>query len=395
MDRDDERPIDLGSTDVLDFGGPDDERPPGGSRWFTVLIAVVVVVGIAFVVLNHHHKTTTTKTTRQTVPTPGTIPLGPLHGITSFAPVVTKGPPILGITAGYDIFARGANSVIRIEPATGRVTVTPVQSLLSTGAVSFVATSNWALVRPFDPVPAFFIQDGKEASLLDWASDADGGLVFPGPNSTHVWSETAGTEVTMELVGADGKPTGPSIAIPSTGGTNIFPDGTGYLVLTDVGGEILLARPGHNQLLASGGLLAIGTKQLLIQACPVELQCAVSLVDRATGVKHPLSGYHLPSNGTVGVISPDGGTAAVYSDNPNGVAEVHLVDLSNGVDQTVDAQIDPGASIAPVAWSPDGKWLFVADRSGRLKAINPVDGSVHIIDAKLPDVTQLTIRPAP
>ncbi len=48
-----------------------------------------------------------------------------------------------------------------------------------------------------------------------------------------------------------------------------------------------------------------------------------------------------------------------------------------------------------MAWSPDGRWLFVAGADGRLCPIDATTGQVHDLGVTLPPVTQVAVRPAP
>jgi hypothetical protein len=48
-----------------------------------------------------------------------------------------------------------------------------------------------------------------------------------------------------------------------------------------------------------------------------------------------------------------------------------------------------------LAWSPDSRWLFVADAGGHLLAVNQVSHRVESLGVPLPDLTQISIRQPP
>ena len=47
-----------------------------------------------------------------------------------------------------------------------------------------------------------------------------------------------------------------------------------------------------------------------------------------------------------------------------------------------------------MAWSPDGTWLFVAARGGRLLAVNARSRHVQGLGVPIPQVTQIAVRDA-
>lgn len=77
------------------------------------------------------------------------------------APVVRYvGHPLLGVTAGWELFGRGPDAVVRLQLAIGRITRTSVPSLASTGPVSVVVGSDRVIIRPLDVVPGYVVVDG-------------------------------------------------------------------------------------------------------------------------------------------------------------------------------------------------------------------------------------------
>jgi hypothetical protein len=75
---------------------------------------------------------------------------------------------------------------------------------------------------------------------------------------------------------------------------------------------------------------------------------------------------------------------------------VHLIDLRTGVTTDLDVPVSaPGgdASEQAMAWSPDGRWLFVAASGGQLVVVNQRTGRTESLGVSLPAVDQVAIRP--
>ncbi len=140
--------------------GPASLWPPAGvgssagriTRWWPLLLIVLIAVVVVAVVL-HPRAPLATPTpvppptasarsvvsrTAPTAPTsrPSMPPL-----LTDPAPVTPRttdlGRPVLNISAGWELFGRGPDSMVRIELAKGRITRTAVPGLGSSGPVSF------------------------------------------------------------------------------------------------------------------------------------------------------------------------------------------------------------------------------------------------------------------
>jgi hypothetical protein len=76
---------------------------------------------------------------------------GPARQGTGLPPasrITTVGHPLLGVTAGWELFARGPDDVLRIEPALGRIDETYVPSLETASPdVAFVVGPHSAVIR--------------------------------------------------------------------------------------------------------------------------------------------------------------------------------------------------------------------------------------------------------
>lgn len=164
------------------------------TRWWPLLLVGLVAVVVVAVVL--HPRTplaapkptpvplptaSTALTTARTAPSHRPAPLALLTDPPPTTPgTVDLGHPILGVTAGWDLFGRGMDSVVRIELAKGRLTRTAVPSLRSSGSVSFLAGPDRAIIRPLDFVPGFAVRDGHNAATSPerWTTAA---RCFPDP----------------------------------------------------------------------------------------------------------------------------------------------------------------------------------------------------------------------
>jgi hypothetical protein len=321
--------------------------------------------------------------------------------------VTILGHPLLGVRAGWELFGRGPGEVVRIQFARGRITRTAHPPLSSGGPVTFVTDAEGALVRPIDFVPGYLIPDGEPAREAPGALDA-GGPVFPGPDPRHLWVSSSTSDDRMVLVGVDGRRTGPSIAAPpqsSPVNTSLsaIPDQTGYLLFPGIGG-VYDVRPSGTSRVTTGTVLAVGPTRWLAAECNSHARCRPVVIDRSTGVRYPLNtrvplstrlNGAVPS--TVGVISPDGATAAVLLGSPQ--ARIEIIDLATGAAHTLPlridlSEVDMGWAWESMVWSPDSRWLFVA-ANGDLYAVNQRTGQItnlsHTLGPALPQLFQLSM----
>ena len=396
-----ERP-DAGELDVL--RGPQPLRQWRG--WWVVLAAAVIALIVVLA-------TRPGGRTRQAQPTGG-LPSparssGPRTALTSAGVTPTPTPavsvtevghPLLGITASWDLFARGASTVVRIEFARGRITRTVFPGVASSGAVSFLAAPHAAIVRPWDFVPGYLIPDGQPPRPLAGAL-ASGGDLLPGPASGQFWMQTGqgGATAPMALIGPGGRPIASArstrITIPSTMNSSPAPDGAGYPLLTGVGGSYDI-RPAALRRVTTGAVLAVGATRWLATECTRQARCALVVIDQASGARHALGGFVDDPANVSGVISPDGHTAALLLPDTAGAAPLlHLLDLNTGSDRRIAVRFNQNASAFPddpLIWSPDSRWLFAADSEGQLHAVNTRTGRAQSLRLPLPPVEQLAIR---
>ena len=324
--------------------------------------------------------------------------------------VTILGYPLLGVHARWELFGRGPGVVVRVQFADGRITRTAVPPLLSGGPVTFVTDAEGALVRPVDVVPGYLIPDGEPAREAPGALDA-GGPAFPGPDPRHLWVPGGASGDRMVLAGMDGRRAGPSIAAPPQGSPvstslEAIPDQAGYLLFPGTGG-VYDVRPGSTSRVTTGTVLAAGPTRWLTAECNSHARCQPVVTDRSTGARHPLStriplstGPNGAGQSAIGVISPDGATAAVLAGSPQ--ARIEVIDLVTGAAHALPLRIDSseagmGWAWESMAWSPDSRWLFIAN--GDLYAASQRAGQIinltRALGPALPQLFQLSTRNLP
>jgi hypothetical protein len=306
---------------------------------------------------------------------------------------------LLGVTARWELFGRGDDVVVRIQPALGRVTQTHLPYLQSTGPVAFLAVRDRVLIRPLDVAPGYEIRDGRPAGGLTGDLQA-GGLLFPGPDPDHVWMVVGDAgRVELVLVRADDSRREQTLPLPSDAAQySVIADGAGSVLLYGIGG-VYAIRPDGLHRITTGELLAAGPSGWLTVECDERYRCATVVQDRS-GHATALPGATLGSGNfggyiPPGVISPDGTRAAVFKRTQASAPVLDLLDLRSGARHRVNVDLGDGADGSAVTWSPDGRWLFVLDEAGRLRVVDPASGTVTELLPDLPHLVQLSIRPAP
>jgi hypothetical protein len=374
--------------DVIEFGGPGRDGRPR-RRWPGLLLLVLAAGLVGVLLLQNAHGGT--PSAAPTSPT-RTVVRPSLPSPHSSTPVVRDlGHRLLGIGEPWELFALTPYGVLRIQLAKGRITHTPVPPLMSTGPVSFVVGRDWTMVRPLDQVPGYLVPDGQPARRLTGVLD-EGGEVFPGPDAEHVWvpATAPGSRANLTLVDVDGRPANAAILVPVEMDGGIFPDATGYVVVTGPGGAYA-ARPDGLRRITAGAVLATGPTRWLVLECDERFRCGSVVVDRATGARRPLGTGTRSPDRLPGTISPNGDTAALVEEDGRGIA-VHLLDLDSGADRRVDTPINVGYADVTMVWSPDSRWLFVIGGTGTLVPIDRATGQVYDLGVDLPPVEQLAIR---
>jgi hypothetical protein len=367
----------FGPVDVLGFGGP--SRP--SLRWLSRLaLACVAVAAVVLVVARSggHHR-----------PPPPPPP----------PPVTVSdvGHSILGIRAGWDLFALQQRALVSVQFASGRITRTTLPPPEGDGIVSVIPDPAAVLIRPLDNVPGYLVPDGQAARQLTGFL-ARGALLLPGPSPAEVWD--IGATGPISLVGVNGR----QQVVHLTARPTQFPpqsamaDGRGNVLILDNSGELYDAGPG---LLRPVGALvvAVGPRNWLGQSCGQGVGCHDVVINAATGASRvlpgsPLAVINLPWPEQAGAVSPDGSTAAIIAQARDDAAVLDLVNLGSGAVTRVAVPVTAVASSQMIAWSPDSRWLFVVTAGGTLAAVNARTGQVHQLGLSLSGLSQIVIRPA-
>ena len=327
--------------------------------------------------------------------------------------VTLVGHRLLGVTAGWELFARGPDELLRIQLAQGKITQTYVPPLETASPdVAFVIGAHEAVIRPSDLVPGYVVPDGGQARPLTGVL-SDGGPLVPGPvGSQAAWVASGSpTSPGLSLITLTGHRSGPSIRFQS-GGPQVpataISDGRGDVLVTDNNDFVVYdSGPGWDRSVP-GTVIAIGPTEWLVDACdPLGLHCRDEVVGASSGSRRALPGappagpYYYFDWPPTGVISPDGSTAALAESGRNERLTVHLVDLRTGATRDLnvpvgmsggDLNVGGNANENSMVWSPDGRWLFVAATGGKLVVVDTRTGRVEGLGVRLPAVDQVAIR---
>jgi hypothetical protein len=380
-----------GLGEIVEFG----RRPPRRRWGLGVLACFAVAAVVTAVVRSAGHQP---RPAAELPPAPPPVQVTPVHH------------PLLGVTAGWELFARGPDDLLRIELAQGRIIRTYVPALETASPdVAFVIDPHAAVIRPFDTVAGYVVPDGGQARPLTGLL-ADGGPMVPGPaGSQAAWVNSGSpTAPALSLVTLGGRRSGPTIRF-QPGGPQVpataVSDGRGDVLVTDDQLETYDTGPGWDRLVP-GTVVAVGPASWLVDVCdPQYRHCRYEVVDTATGSQRAIPGsaptaFAYSSWPPTGVISPDGSTAAVAEDERSGQMTVHLVDLRTGAIRDLGLGLRAPGNFAPdgdvsaqaMAWSPDGRWLFVAAADGKLVVVNARTGHAESLGVSLPAVEQVAIR---
>jgi hypothetical protein len=160
-------------------------------------------------------------------------------------------------------------------------------------------------------------------------------------------------------------------------------------------GGVYDARPDGIRRVTTGALVAVGRTRWLTMECDDQDRCSSVVIDRASGARHVLGGTPSFVNAGIGVISPDGSTAAFLSVNPaDGAPILRLLDLASGVDRALPRSITAGQAFSDggLGWSPDSRWLFVARPNGHILAVDARTSHVQDLGTGLTQISLLAIR---
>ncbi|MEO7261930.1 MAG: hypothetical protein ABI047_11855 [Jatrophihabitantaceae bacterium] len=302
------------------------------------------------------------------------------------------GRPLLGATTGWELVGYGNNVLVRVEPAAGRIIRTAVPNVLSSGPLYLLAGEDRVIIRPLDHVPGYLVPDGKQARELVTLNQD--GPVFAGPAPNQMWIRPSDDhQPVMALATLDGRRLAGFIQIPpESSAFEATADGAGYLLFSGIGG-VYNARPDGLRRISTGSLLAVGPTGWLVTECDDRHRCQTVLISRADGSRRTVNAP-IAARGPLGVISPDGATAAMTTSSPNGAIGMYLLDLATGSRRTINVSVNQQSYDAGIAFSPDGDWLFAVTVDRTLAVINLKAAAVEALDVPLPPLSQLLVRPA-
>jgi hypothetical protein len=315
--------------------------------------------------------------------------------------VTLTGRRLLGVRGSWELFAHGPRDLVAIDLARGQITTTVLPAEV-TGApqVSFLVGPHEAIIQSgTGSEPGYVIPDGAPARPLAGRLGGVGPLL-PGPKSGEAWqySWSAGSPV-MTLVTLTGRPAGPAIALtpphhPAPGMPAA--DGQGGVLLLGSPDEVLDAWPDRRDQV-NGQVIAVGPTRWLLVSCRDAARCRNLVYDPRSGALRALPGPAVADAAYIwppdGVVSPDGAAAAVI-DTGTAPPTIRLINLVTGTDSPIFVPFPRDARSQSMAWSPDSRWLFLAD-NGRLLAVNAGTGRVTGLGLRLPEITQVAVRPGP
>jgi hypothetical protein len=359
-------------VEYVDFGSP---RRPGRRRLYWLLLACLLIAATVVAVRN-------SATTHRPSQLPVTI--------------TEVGHPLLGVRQPWELFGLGADSVVAIQLARGRVIRTALPPPEGSGPVSFIVGPRSAIVRPLDSVPGYLVPGSQPAQPLTGIL-ARAGLLLPGPRPGQEWDTASGGN-SLVLVGANGRPTRTRITLPMQGwpSESAMPDGRGYVLVASHSGNQYDAGP-HWLRSVTTLMSAVGPTRWLGMTCDSG-SCQNIVFNPATGSQRTLPGAPLPlltwpwPAAFPGSVAPDGLTAAVVVGGGNGRVALEQISLVSGAVRPIAVPVNENSSSQMMAWSPNSQWLFVLAATGKLLAVNIRTGKVQSLGIPLPRLSQLTIR---
>lgn len=384
----------LGSETPADRRHPGSrgERPKLWARWAPLVIVLVAAVAVVLVIDPGTDSGGAGKATSDGGA--GTSVTGE-PSAANRAPAVRVtdvGHPLFGISADWELFVGAPRSLLRLELAAGRITRTALPGLDADDTTRTVVGQGRVLVRTRDALSTFVVPDGEPAHRL--AKSGSAGLpFFPGPRPGTGWVPGGQSDrPALSLVGPGYGGRGESIAYPASGFTPLMGDQQGNVLFAGVGGTYV-GRPGGLDRVADGRLLAVGPTTLLTLECDDRGRCFDVVTDRDTGDARVLPKSPVHRVGVLGVISPDGSTAAIVRPAEQYRSTLWVIDLSTGDSRPIAPMRAPYDG-GKLVWSPDGEWLFAVSR-GELVAFESGAFQPRHLDASLSPVLHVALRPAP
>lgn len=411
MSRDDERDEEILDLGVVDADGPEGteqqgSRSAGLSRRGVLTVAGVAAVGAVGYLASRRSGTPSASSTPRPSASGASVPgaspsatgaspsgtTGSTPSPSQAGPVVTSRHPALpGAASDWEVLAVGSDQLVKVHPASGRVTTTNIGSITNDSTVSLVPLPGHTLV--YQPGASVGTLVPDDAPPMDLSQDLMGpGQILPGPDPEHVWVQgMTGGRISLTLHEWRGGAAGRRILFSRYGYP--YPDGAGQILFVGVGGTYR-AGPGPARRLTTGYLVAVGATACLTVDCDDQAACRLALYGR-DGVRHDVPGDQFVQPGPgPGAVSPDGRTAAVFDfdETQSNGPRLKLLDLGTGRGRAVDRPMGGSAAYDSLAWSPDSRWLLLIDSSSHLAAYDTQRGTIVNLAAPLPTVDHIAVR---
>lgn len=289
-----------------------------------------------------------------------------------------------------------SGDLLRLDLATGRTTT---QSFVDapSGPPIVLAGDGWIARPSWDPRDDWLIVRDEGAASTSAMGDALTG--FGHTPDGRFWAfedDGAGGRVTE--VALDGVPTGREFEVPGYP-EGADPSGAGVVVAAP-GGSYVVGE-GASVRVTSGRLISLGRQRALALECDDALTCQHVVIDRATGVRRPIT-LDRAFGGRTSIRSATSWTTA----QPFNLAEDAALVLSwdpfaadselGGVLDLATGElieITDRGDAAMMRWSPDGRSVIWLDR-GRLRVFDLASRTSTDVSVDLPLLTAFTIRTA-
>jgi len=270
----------------------------------------------------------------------------------------TAAPHFVGTTmpelAGRSLYAIVDDRVVRIDAATGEITVLGEGSRRAQEWSYLIPRAGGVVVA--SDSAAFFADDG--APLVDLGST--GGTIWPATDPAQLWVQTyepRGQSVGLTtglLVDVTTGETVGQIEIPAYA-YPVAEDGAGgLLVQTEGGGIYAIDIEGVATRVSDGTFRAASPTHLVQFRCDEQLSCGFEVVNRATGEAVPVA---VPESDPYPTLVPDPTGARVAVIPSDGSGRLTIVETATGnATEILNARLSyPGT--VPAAWTADGQYL--------------------------------------
>jgi hypothetical protein len=244
------------------------------------------------------------------------------------------------------------------------------------------------------PPRAKVVPRADGAPVRDLEAGSGGGL-HPSTEPGRLWVEEVRGDPVLQEVDLTGAVLR-SVPLPLATASVVW-DGAGFVLTADGTAQAVALDGGPPTVVGPGLAVAADAATVALLRCEASDDlCALDLHDRATGVVRTVA----PERGVVGFaagtgtvpvrLSPDGRWLTIQADAPlEGSAQtgpgLALVDVAAGRVRAVEPGTEAGAPVG--AFSPDARWLFLAETTGsvsaRMTGFRLVDGARFDLEVEL------------